>query len=79
MQKPRTITPGDVVQMRKAHACGGNEWTVLSTGMDIRVRCGRCGRTILMPRTQFERAVKQVISGTDEGKGSPGTRPEDVP
>jgi len=76
MEKPRSVSPGDVVQMRKPHACGGNEWTVLSTGIDIRVQCGRCGRAVLMPRPQFERAMKKVISRTDDGK-APGDRAED--
>jgi hypothetical protein len=74
MQKPLAVSPGDVVQMRKPHACGANEWTVLSTGIDVRVRCGRCGRTVLMPREQFERAVRKVVpprgSESDERPGS---------
>jgi hypothetical protein len=70
MQKPAAVSPGDVVQMRKPHACGANEWAVLSTGIDIRVRCGRCGRTILMPRTQFERAAKKLLRPQSEADGA---------
>ena len=37
------ILPGDVVRTRKVHPCGGDEWTVLRTGADIRIRCNTCG------------------------------------
>jgi len=47
--------------MRKPHACGANEWTVIRTGIDIRIRCNQCGRTILMPRPQFVKAAKKLL------------------
>ena len=30
---------GDVVQMKKAHPCGCNEWEVLRIGVDFVIRC----------------------------------------
>jgi len=53
------INLGDRVQMRKPHACGGNEWEVIRTGMDIRIQCLQCGRKVMLPRAKFERAVKK--------------------
>lgn len=52
---------GDVVQTRKAHPCGSDQWEVLRTGMDIRIRCLGCGRIVLMPRRRFERAMKRFV------------------
>jgi hypothetical protein len=54
------VNLGDLVQMRKPHACGANQWTVVRTGVDIRVRCRQCGRTILMPRPEFLRAARRI-------------------
>lgn len=56
------IELGDRVQMRKRHPCGGNEWEVVRTGLDIRIRCLQCGRKVMMPRVRFERGVKKFLS-----------------
>jgi hypothetical protein len=63
VRPPLSIALGDIVEMRKPHACGGNQWVVIRIGMDIRVRCSQCGRSVLMPRTDFERAVKRLARG----------------
>ena len=52
---------GDVVTMKKPHPCGTNEWEIIRMGMDIRIKCIRCGRSVLMPRREFERSLKKVI------------------
>ncbi len=54
------IRLGDLVQMRKPHACGENEWTIVRTGIDIRIQCRRCGRSVLMARPQFLRSAKRI-------------------
>lgn len=61
------ITPlhvGDVVRLRKAHPCGGFEWTVVRVGADIGLQCRTCGRRILLTRREFERRLAKVISAT---------------
>ena len=55
------IELGDRVQMRKAHPCGGNEWEVIRTGMDIRIRCVQCDHKVMLPRVKFERSVKKFL------------------
>jgi hypothetical protein len=66
MDETPQIRLGDEIQMRKPHACGGNHWTVVRTGADIRIRCQQCGRAVLMPRTQFLRARRKLLK-TGEG------------
>ena len=51
---PLKLELGDVVQMKKKHPCGGDLWEVVRTGMDIRIKCQKCGRQVLMPRETFE-------------------------
>ncbi|MGE5559929.1 MAG: DUF951 domain-containing protein [Chloroflexota bacterium] len=51
---------GDVVVMKKGHPCGTNRWEVIRTGMDFRLKCLGCGRTVMLPRPEFERAVREV-------------------
>lgn len=53
---------GDIVQMKKGHPCGGNQWEVMRTGMDFRIKCLACGRQVMIPRPKFEKGVKSVLS-----------------
>lgn len=45
----------DVVQMKKPHACGENQWEVLRIGADIRIKCLGCGHLIMMSRADFNK------------------------
>ena len=53
---------GDIVQMNKNHPCGGNQWEILRTGIDFRIKCVTCGHMVMLPRTKFEKGVKKIIS-----------------
>ena len=55
------IRVGDVVRMRKAHPCGGDQWTVTRTGADVGIRCSTCGRRVMLDRLVYERRVKLVV------------------
>ncbi|MBR4710777.1 MAG: DUF951 domain-containing protein [Clostridia bacterium] len=56
------IRIGDVVQTRKAHPCGSDRWTVTRIGADIKIRCGGCGRVVMMDRETFLKRRKKLIA-----------------
>ncbi len=57
----------DRVRLRKPHPCGGTDWRVVRLGADIGLKCERCGRRVLLPRSEVERRIKQILGrGTDE-------------
>ncbi|MDW7739232.1 MAG: DUF951 domain-containing protein [Bacillota bacterium] len=56
---------GQLIQMKKSHPCGSNCWRIIRIGMDIRIKCVKCGRSVLIPRSRFERRAKCIISDTD--------------
>ena len=58
---PTDIRLGDIVRLRKAHPCGGYEWRVVRLGTDIGIRCLKCNRKVLMPRSIFARRVKALV------------------
>lgn len=60
---------GDVVQMRKLHPCGSDQWEILRVGMDFRIKCLGCGRVVMLPRPKFERGVKDVVRRAASGAG----------
>ena len=56
------IELGDIVRLRKKHPCGGDEWQVVKLGVDIRIKCLKCQRQVLLERVTFERRVKTLVS-----------------
>ena len=53
---------GTKVIMKKQHPCGTNEWTIVRLGADIKIQCNNCKRTIMMPRIEFNKKVKKIVS-----------------
>ncbi|MBI2862385.1 MAG: DUF951 domain-containing protein [Chloroflexi bacterium] len=58
---PIELFVGDVVRLRKPHACGNYEWRVVRIGADIGIRCQKCDHRVTLPRSTFERRVKEFI------------------
>lgn len=57
---------GDLVQMKKEHPCGTNLWKILRTGADIRIECQKCKHSVMMPRVQFEKFMKKIVTTSEE-------------
>ncbi|WP_125761449.1 DUF951 domain-containing protein [Companilactobacillus hulinensis] len=53
---------GDIVMMKKPHACGANKWEVIRMGADIKVKCLGCGHIVMIPRNEFNKKFKKVIT-----------------
>lgn len=51
-----------IVEMKKQHACGTNEWQIIRMGVDIKLKCIHCSREIMMDRLEFERKLRRIIS-----------------
>ncbi len=51
----------DIVVMKKQHPCGYNEWEITRVGADIKIKCLKCGRSIMLPRIDFNKKLKKVI------------------
>jgi hypothetical protein len=59
---PIEVYIDDIVRLRKIHPCGSYEWRVVRLGADIGLKCLKCGRRILLPRSTFERRLKTFVS-----------------
>ena len=51
-----------VVVMKKGHPCGSNEWVITRLGADVKLKCLNCGRIIMLPRIDFNKKLKKVIT-----------------
>ena len=49
-----------IVIMKKAHPCGENKWIITRVGADIKLKCVKCGRSIMMSRIDFDKKLKKV-------------------
>ena len=54
------VQVGDVVQLKKPHACGNNAWTVRRTGIEFRLCCNCCGQDLWMSRRDFEKRFRRI-------------------
>lgn len=52
---------GSLVVMKKGHPCGENLWKVVRLGADIRIKCTKCGRIVMIPRIEFNKKIKKVM------------------
>ena len=52
---------GSKVIMKKDHPCGTNLWEITRVGVDIKIKCINCGRTIMLPRVEFNKKLKKIV------------------
>jgi hypothetical protein len=55
MPAPVELRIGDRITLRRAHPCGGHDWSVVRLGADIGLVCDTCQRRILLDRLDVER------------------------
>ena len=55
------VRAGDILRMKKNHPCGSNEFYVIRSGMDFRLRCVKCSREFMIPRNKIEKNIRQII------------------
>ena len=53
---------GSIVMMKKEHPCGSNEWEITRVGVDFKIKCLNCGRSIMLSRIDFNKKIKKVIN-----------------
>ena len=52
---------GTKVMMKKQHPCGSNLFEITRLGVDIKIKCTNCGRTIMLPRIYFNKKIKKIM------------------
>jgi len=62
---------GDRVKLRKAHPCGGFEWTIVRLGADIGLECDTCHHRVMLTRRELAHRTKKhfpnpAIENTDQ-------------
>lgn len=55
------IQLGDILTMKKAHPCGGDQWLVTRIGADLKLKCLKCGHELMTPRFKAEKNIRSVL------------------
>ena len=53
---------GDIVTMKKVHPCGSYDFEIIRLGADVKIRCVKCSRVIMIPRVELNKKIKKVIT-----------------
>ncbi len=50
----------DILTTKKKHVCGSDQWLVLRTGAEVKIKCQGCGREIMVFKAELDKKVKNV-------------------
>ena len=53
---------GDIVELKKQHACGCKAFEITRVGMDIKIKCTQCSRLIMLDRETLEKRIKKFLN-----------------
>ena len=53
---------GDIVEMKKTHPCGTNNFEIIRIGADIKIKCVGCGGIVMIPRRKFQKDAKKIVA-----------------
>ncbi len=51
-----------IVEMKKQHPCGSKNFEIIRLGADIKIKCVQCGRIIMLPRIEFNKKIKKIVT-----------------
>jgi hypothetical protein len=57
---------GEVLQLRRAHACGADRFVVTHVGLDVRLSCTGCGARLMLTRQRLGARLVAVVGMLDD-------------
>lgn len=55
------LSPGDRLELKKPHPCGGRVFSVGRAGADVRIVCETCGHSMMLDRLKLEKAIRRKL------------------
>ena len=62
METDDGLCPGVKLKSKKTHPCGGDIWRIEQMGMELTLKCEKCGRAVFLPRDKVRKNFKVVSS-----------------
>jgi hypothetical protein len=51
---------GDLLITKKKHVCGSDIWEVLRIGIEVRIKCTKCDRELILFKSDLDKKIKNV-------------------
>ncbi len=67
------LSAGDKLRLKKPHPCGGDLFSVIRVGSQVRIVCNTCGHDMTLDRIKLERSVKHVIPKEEKHENEKGS------
>lgn len=46
--------------------CGSNEWIVTRMGAEVKIKCAKCGREVMIFKAELDRKIKSIVEAKIE-------------
>ncbi len=63
---PMDLRLGDIIEVKKNHPCGNNQFEIMRTGIDFRIRCLKCNKQVWITRVKLEKRIKKILERKEE-------------
>lgn len=50
----------DVITLKKQHVCGSYDWIVIRTGAELKIKCAKCNREIMILKKELDKKIKKI-------------------
>lgn len=54
----------DILVTKKKHVCGSDQWIVLRMGAEIKIKCVKCHREVMIFKADLDKKIKNIIKAT---------------
>jgi len=56
------ININDILIMKKPHVCGSFKWQVIRNGAEVKIKCEKCGREVMLFKPELEKRIKEIVT-----------------
>jgi hypothetical protein len=49
----------DIITLKKQHVCGSYDWKVIRTGAELKIKCLKCNREIMVLKKELDKKIKK--------------------
>lgn len=50
----------DIITLKKKHVCGSYDWIVIRTGAELKIKCAKCNREIMILKKELDKKIKKI-------------------
>lgn len=50
----------DTITLKKQHVCGSYDWIVVRTGAELKIKCVKCNREIMILKKELDKKIKKT-------------------